>query len=163
LLLFFYAYLKGNEMSLLATLKADKIKAMKARNSFVSVLLATVIGEVETKSKKNGRELTDAEIVAIIKKFLEGVNDCISRSQDGKEKDHSYVEKTILEGYMPKQLSGEELNHILISLALAEKGPLVTGKVMAHFKEVYPGRYDGKILKACIEIYNGVNYPKQEK
>jgi uncharacterized protein YqeY len=149
-------------MSLLATIKADQLKARKERNGIVAAILTTLIGEVETKAKKELRELTDVEVITIIKKFLDGINECIDKSTDSEKRDHSYVEKVVLEGYMPKQLSGEDLNHILKALNLVDEGPLVIGKVMAHFKQFYPGRYDGKVLKACIEIFNGVNYPKQE-
>jgi uncharacterized protein YqeY len=148
-------------MYLLATIKADQLKARKERNGVVTAILTTLIGEVETKQKNEQRDLTEAEVITIIKKFLDGVNECIDKSTNSEKRDHSYVEKVVLEGYMPKQLTGEETQNIFDNLS--EGKPLVIGEVMKVFKEYYVGRYDGKILKACIEMYNGVNYPKQEK
>jgi uncharacterized protein YqeY len=141
-------------MSLLATIKADQLKARKERNGIVAAILTTLIGEVETKSKKELRELTDTEVIAIIKKFLDGVNECIDKSTDGEKRDHSYVEKVILEGYMPKQLEVSEIQEILLALSIGEPDGLNVGKAMSHFKQYYAGRYDGRLLKALVDAHN---------
>ncbi|MSU91884.1 hypothetical protein GE300_20115 [Rhodobacteraceae bacterium 2CG4] len=57
-------------MSLLQTIRADALAARKAKAPEAGVLV-TLIGEIDTKAKLRpaGSELTDDEVVAVVKKF----------------------------------------------------------------------------------------------
>lgn len=101
-----------------------------------------VIGDINKYEIDTRKEVTDDEAIKIIKKVLKGVNDIISY----KSTERSLTEKEILESYLPKQLSEEEMKSILFKLSL----PSMKNYIL-HFKENYNGMYDGKKLSSMIK------------
>ena len=63
-------------MSLIQTIKTAQVAARKARDPSAS-LLTTLIGEAEMVGKNAGREVTDQEVVATIKKFIKGIDETL--------------------------------------------------------------------------------------
>jgi len=147
-------------MTLFEKIKADQLAARKARNGVEATLLTTLIGELTAIGKNDGnREVTDADVVKLVKKFLDGVNETIKLMTDATNVDGSadrYVnllkEQMYLTAYMPQQMTEIELT-VAVKAIVAEVGSNM-GKVMAALKAAHAGKYDGamasKIVKACI-------------
>ena len=68
---------------LLAEIKAKQINARKARLS-TATLLTTLIGEAEMVGKNQGREVTDSEVLAMIKKFIKNITTFFGNSKKTK-------------------------------------------------------------------------------
>lgn len=143
-------------MTLIANIRKDQIEARKARNVVASTLLTTLIGEAVMIAKNDQRENpTDAEVQNVIKKFLKGVSETISvleKSDPTETEDRLKVvnaEKAILEGYLPKQLTEDDLKTI-IREALVNGAKEDIGSLMGVLKKGYEGRYDGKLASAVI-------------
>ena len=71
-------------MSLIIEIKSAQLAARKARDSFTASSLTTLIGEAEMVGKNAGREVTDAEVVAVLKKFVKNIDETttvLSREQ----------------------------------------------------------------------------------
>lgn len=65
-------------MSLLQKIKADQLQFRKGRQSIEATLLTTLIGEAEQIGKNDGnRETTDAEMTALITKFVKNQREVI--------------------------------------------------------------------------------------
>ena len=143
--------------TLIETIKADQVAARKSRDGIRASLLTTLIGEASAIGKNDGnREVTDTEVVALMKKFVKGIDESIAAIKDVSNDDGSanrYVnllkEKSVLEHYMPKQLDELQLNSIVAGL-ISEVGNNM-GKVMAALKERYAGQYDGKLASTIIK------------
>lgn len=57
-------------MTITEQIKAASLTARKARDTVASALLTTLLSDVVMIGKNAGRETTDAEAVAIVKKFI---------------------------------------------------------------------------------------------
>jgi uncharacterized protein len=137
-------------MSLLEQIKEKQLTARKAQDDIAKSLLTTLVAEATVPGKNNGnRESTDEEVIAVIKKFIKGVNetlDALKFSSDGRVL-VAHKEKEILEQFLPAQLTEEQLREIIggIIVGLGEKNPKLMGKVLSLVKEKYNGQYDGSI------------------
>ena len=96
-------------------------------------------------------ELADADIVSIIEKMLKQRRDSISQYEAAGRQDLADVEKfevSVLQGYMPQQLSEAEINAAIADAiaATGAAGPQDMGKVMGVVKPKLAGRADmGKV------------------
>lgn len=115
--------------------------AEKNKNAIAVALLSTLIGEIQTKEKVVG-VMDDASVVAIIKKFLDGVAETVHHQGVSEQ---SAVELAILTEYMPKQLTVDEIRGILNAAAITNQG-----LAQKHMKQFYAGRYNGKDVNAAL-------------
>ena len=140
-------------MSLLTTLQNDMLTARKERDNITSSLLVTLVSEASMPGFNDGkRTSTDAEVMAAIKKFLKNNAEVLAvRPQDTI----AHKEREILERYLPKQLSDDELLVVLRSIVSSLGLQSVTGKdvgnVMKLLSSQYAGQYDGAKASALIK------------
>lgn len=132
-------------MSLKDTIVADIKSAMKNKESQKLGILRVLKGEIERneQTSKGKIELSDNDIVALVKKSIQGV----------KETTNDEFEITVLEGYLPKQLSNLEMTKLVKEFLSSEEngGNVNMGTVMSYFKANYAGRYDGKELSLIVK------------
>ncbi|MBO9428680.1 GatB/YqeY domain-containing protein [Sulfitobacter sp. R18_1] len=133
-------------MSSLAQIKADAIKARKAKSPEAKVLV-TLLGEIDTKSKTlaPGKNMTDADVVAIVRKFLKGVDETLKLLDADKAPDavaYAKAERAALEVYLPKQMTEAEIEAFV--RAKVSEGANI-GQIMGSLKQEKAGQYDGKI------------------
>lgn len=135
---------------LLTTIKKEQLMARKAKDSVRATLLTTLIGEASPSGKES---TTDEKVKAVIGRFYKNLRDnredYLKRNQDVSQVD---AEMRILEEFMPKQLSENEIQTMVDSLVKEHgltdmKGMQV---VMKHFNQQYEGQFDGKTVKACL-------------
>lgn len=141
-------------MTLIEKIRADQLDARKAlRNETVTSrvradLLTTLIGEAEAVGKNEGRAPTDAEVVAMIKKFLKSARETMVAlvKSNSPCTQINEVDRTIeiLEEYLPSQMSEQDLADFFNSCSIAEPA-LNMGGAMALLKQRRPGLYDGKM------------------
>ena len=144
-------------MTLFNQIKADQLTARKAKDGLKATLLTTLIGELTAIGKNDGnREVTDADVVKLVKKFLDGVNETIKLLKDVSNDDGSadrYVnllkEQSYLTVYMPQQMDEAKLTEVLAEL-VAESGPNL-GKLMGLLKARYAGQYDGSMASTIAK------------
>ncbi len=131
--------------TLLAKLKADALTARKARDTARATALTTQIGELETASKNLGHEVTDAEVIAAIKKTLKNINETIAVAPSAA----LTLEKELFESYLPKQLDEAELRSVVGAIIVT--GAKTMGDVMKTLKAQHDGQYDGKLASVVIK------------
>ena len=122
-------------MDLKQKIKKDQVEARKARDANRASILTVMLGEIETREKRDQVELTSAEIIAIMKKLIE------SCEMTGETES---IE--VLSGYLPKQLTEDQMREIIMSL-----GKVDMKTVMNHLKEQYGGQYDGKMASTIAK------------
>lgn len=134
-------------MSLLQQIKRDQLAARKNKQRVQASVLTTLIGEASIIGKNDGnRESTDAEVVAVVKKFIKGIDESLSYSAS----EQLLTEKTVLEQYLPVELSHEQLTELVVAYTSTNSNHNM-GQVMKYFKETYPGQYDGKTLSSIVK------------
>ena len=141
-------------MNLIDSIRADQLQARKEKNIIKVNLLTTLIGEAVSIGKNAGnRETTDAEVVALAKKFIKNLQEAMEvYSRAGVDITNQQAEVQILEQYIPKQMSAEDLRSAI--LAIKEEitaGPKDMGKVMGLLKQRFDGQYDGKMASALAK------------
>lgn len=145
-------------MTILHRIKQAQLQARKDRNTASAASLTTLIGEAEAVGKTDGnRETTDAEVVALIKKFIKNVDAVIAAVQQANGDTSQYVtERELYNSFLPKQMSEDELR-TTISGIIAELGATTAksmGAVMSTLKSRHEGTYPGdaasKIVKQLL-------------
>ena len=127
----------------------DEIKAaMKARDKNRLSILRQVHGEIKNIEVNERREITDADVDAMLKRTIkqtkETLDGSIKAGNDQERTDRLTEQVEILDSYLPKQVSGEELI-ALIEEVLAETGAATKkemGKVMGTLTQKTGGNFD---------------------
>ena len=133
-------------MSLIQTIKTAQVAARKARDPSAS-LLTTLIGEAEMVGKNAGRDVTDQEVVATIKKFIKNIDETLKVLVAGSDAyAYSSTEKAVLEQFLPQQLTEEQIRFIIATLLHAGDKPASVGEIMKHMKTNHEGLYDGALV-----------------
>lgn len=139
-------------MTILDSVKKAQLQARKDKKSEEAGSLTTLIGEAEMIGKNDGSRLsTDAEVVAVIKKFVKNIDETLTIvSKDASKADRVTSltkEKALLSTFLPQQLSEDQLRVLLTGFVsnLPEKNPKAMGKVLASLKEQFSGQYDGAL------------------
>lgn len=148
-------------MSLVEKLNQDFLTAFKGKQeTVVSVLrmlkAALTNKEIEKKLPK-GDKLADDEVIAVIKSEIKKRKDSYQSYIEAKRQelaDKEAQEITVLEKYLPEQMSEEAIKEIVLK-TIKESGAIgsadfgkVMGKVMAQTKNQADGQLVTKIVKA---------------
>lgn len=112
--------------------------AILTSNEETKTVLRVLKGEMNRTNDKN---LSDDKILAIIKKMIESAKFM---------KDETEV--SILEAYLPKQLSEESLRHEISKIIQHNVYTASDmGKVMSALKTGFAGTYDGKLASTIVK------------
>ncbi len=143
-------------MSLYEKLGNDLKEAMRGRSaiklSAIRMLMAAIKNAEITR---NVKELEDGDIYQIIRKEINKRKDSVEQFQKGGRTDladKESEEQAILEAYMPKEMSREELARI-VDEAIKASGAATrkdTGKVMKAVMEKTKGMADGKAVNQLV-------------
>lgn len=132
------------EKIIAAQLKLRKLVRASTLDYSIEVnLLTTLISEVAAVGKKEQRETTDAEAIAVIKKFIKNNDDFLAANPGPEVSARLKRENDLLTTYLPEQLTETELTSIITNLR--DTGATNTGLVMKALKEQFEGQYDGKL------------------
>jgi uncharacterized protein YqeY len=144
-------------MSLAEQIEKDLIEAMKAKDALkLSTLrmLKSAVGNYLIQVKKDKAD--DAEVLNHIAKQAKQRRESLDSFEKAGRKDLADKEKAelaILEAYLPKQLTDEELE-AAIRKAIAEssaKSPADMGKLMKALMPAIQGKADGKRIQEAIK------------
>ncbi|MEF9934286.1 MAG: GatB/YqeY domain-containing protein [Clostridium sp.] len=145
-------------MSLKDQLQTDWKLALKARDTFKSSVLNMAKASIINEEKNKGSDLTDDEIVDIISKEVKMRRDAIIEFEKGNRQDlvdSSNEEISILLGYLPQQLTENEIAEIVNNVVneLGAKDMKDMGKVMSKVNPITKGRADGKLVSQIVKNY----------
>lgn len=110
------------------------------------------IQELETSVGHNG-EATDAEVLKIISKLVKQGKDAAEQYKLAGRMDlydEEMAQVAILEEYLPKQLSEEEIS-IEIDKVMTETGSTNMGVLMKELNVRLSGRADGKTISKILK------------
>ena len=144
-------------MSLMEQVEKDIITAMKAKDAVkVSTLrmMKSALGNYLIQAKKDKPE--DAEVLAIITKQAKQRRESLESFEKAGRKDLADKEKAelaILESYLPKQLTDEELRtEVQKAIELSGvKSPADIGKLMKVLMPAIQGKADGKRVQDAVK------------
>lgn len=138
-------------MSLKAQISEDMKNAMRAKDSARLGTIRLLQAAIKQREVDERIELDDGSVIAVIEKMLKQRRDSIAAYESANRNDLADVEKfevSILQTYLPQQLTEDEIKGILEKV-VAETGAAGIkdmSKVMAAIKPLVAGRADmGKI------------------
>jgi len=138
-------------MSLKQQITEDMKAAMRAKETARLGAIRLLLAAMKQREVDERIELNDADVVSIIEKMLKQRRDSISQYKAANRQDLVDVEEfevTVLQGYMPQQLSEAEIASAIAEAiaATGAAGPQDMGKVMGVVKPKLAGRADmGKV------------------
>ncbi|MDO9150003.1 MAG: GatB/YqeY domain-containing protein [Methylotenera sp.] len=138
-------------MSLKAQISEDMKTAMRAKDSVRLGAIRLLQAAIKQREVDERIELDDGNVIAVIEKMLKQRRDSIAAYESANRHDLADVEKfevTVLQTYLPQQLTEDEIKAILEKVVVESgaAGIKDMGKVMAEIKPLVAGRADmGKI------------------
>lgn len=142
------------EQKIMAELKTAMLaKDEKALRSLRAIKAAILLAKT---SEGAGGDLKEEDEVKLLQKLVKQRKDSLEIFQQQNRADLAQKEQEeieVIEKFLPKQLSGEELKAI-ISTIIAETGassPADMGKVMGAATKQLAGKADGKAISAVVK------------
>lgn len=140
---------------LLIELRKANMQAMKDHDTVKKGVLSLVISSIALAEKEDGKTLTKEEELTFIQKELKQTRESLTETPADRT---DLIEETkkkieILESYLPRQLTEEEIKTAIESI-LTEKGlePVKKsqGVVMKEIMAKYKGQTDGKTVNKVL-------------
>lgn len=140
---------------LLKQLRKDNMMAMKEHDTVKKGVHGMVISAVALAEKEKGVELSKEDELTYVQRELKQTRDSLQQTPASRT---DLIEETkkkieILESYLPKQLSAEEIKEAIEKI-LSEKGlePVKKsqGVVMKEMMAQYKGQVDGKLVNQVL-------------
>lgn len=133
-------------------IKKANVQAMKDKDAvargFYSVLLNKIMLE-NIKKREKGGEVDDSDIANILQKTIKELDeekDNYAKVGNSEEVASIARQIEIAKGYLPKQLTAEEIKEVILSLEDRS-----VPSVMKHFKANYNGKCDMKLVQEVLK------------
>ena len=139
---------------ILDEIKKANIQALKDKNAIARTIYGVVSNKamLETiKKREKGEELTDVDMVSIIQKTIKELTEeaeGYEKVGNTKQRDNILKQREIIEAYLPKMMSEDEIRRVISSLD--DKS---IPSVMKHFKANYAGKCDMKTVSEIARTF----------
>jgi uncharacterized protein len=138
-------------MSLKAQITEHMKDAMRAKDTARLGAIRLLLAAIKQREVDERIEMTDADVIGVIEKMLKQRRDSITAFESANRTDLADIEKyevSVLQTYMPKQMSDAEISAI-IDQVIADSGAQGAkdmGKVVGLVKPLVAGMADmGKV------------------
>lgn len=138
------------------TILNDLTAAMKNKDKEVLSVVRMVKGAMQLEEINKKRELNDEEVIGIITKQIKTRKESIVEFEKGNRNDlidKTNSEITILNKYMPEQMSDEEVIKIIDEafLKINPAGVSDIGKMMGYITPIVKGKADLGMVNRLIK------------
>ena len=143
-------------MSLKSQISEDMKNAMRAKETARLGAIRLLQAAIKQREVDERIELDDTAVIAVIEKMLKQRRDSIAAFESANRTDLADIEKfevTVLQTYMPKQLTDDEVNQI-ITQVIADTGAAGAkdmGKVVGLVRPLVAGVADMGKVSALIK------------
>jgi len=143
-------------MTLKERITEDMKAAMRAKEGDRLTTIRMLLAAVKQKEVDERIEVDDVALVAIVDKLIKQRKDSISQFTAAGRMDladKETAELTVLEAYLPKRLSADEIAAAVAAIvaSLGAKGPGDMGKVMGAVKAQLAGKADMGLVSAAVK------------
>ena len=143
-------------MTLKSRITDDMKAALRAKETARLSTIRLLMAAIKQREVDERKEMTDADVLAIIDKMVKQRKDSIAQFDAGNRKDLADAERAeivVLQNYLPQQLGDAEID-AAITAAVAQAGatgPAAIGKIMALLKPQLAGRADMSVVSAKVK------------
>ena len=155
-------------MSKIDEVRADMVKAMKAKDKDTKETLSMLLAALKNKAIDKREDLTPEEETQVILKEIKQTKETLDMTPADRTEIIEECNKrlAVLEQYAPKMMDEAEIKEVVASV-LAEMGldaPTAKdkGKIMKNLMPKVKGKADGKLVndKVVRALAKGVSYTK---
>ncbi len=139
-------------------LQSDLNDAIKSRNTIAAETIRMVLSAItnEEVAGKEKKELSDAEVITVLTREAKKRREAAEAFEQGGRADRAAAERAegeVIAGYLPEQLSEDELNKLIAETiaAVGASGPADMGKVMGALKAKVAGKADGALVSTLVK------------
>lgn len=132
---------------LIDELSKANIEALKARDQVARAIYSVILSKykaLDIELRASGKEATDADLVKLITKTIKELDEekeSYEQAGRAEEVKNILTQKSLIEKYLPKLMSEEEIRKVIASLE--DKS---MPSVMKHFKMNYDGKVDMSLV-----------------
>ena len=133
--------------ALMTRLQGELNASRKAQDKPATLLLGTILADIKNKKIELMRDLTDDDVVDVLRKGIKRRKESIELFEKGAREDLATKERAeiaALEKYLPAGVSEDELR-AAVKAAIAA-GARQIGAVMGKVLPQYKGRADGAVI-----------------
>ena len=133
--------------ALMTRLQGELNASRKAQDKPATLLLGTILADIKNKNIELMRDLTDDDVVDVLRKGIKRRKESIELFEKGAREDLATKERAevaALEKYLPAGVSEDELR-AAVKAAIAA-GARQIGAVMGKVLPQYKGRADGAVI-----------------
>lgn len=144
-------------MALEQQIQKDIMEAMKAHDEFRLNATRSIKSEILlAKTSGAEHELSDADVLKIIQKLVKQHKESAELYTQGNRPElaeKELAEMKVMEEYLPKALSEEEVRNILqqIVTEVGASSPKDMGKVMGAATKKLAGQADGRLISSIVK------------
>jgi len=143
-------------MSLKARINEDVKAAMRGGDARRRDALRLLLAALKQREVDERKDLTDADVVAVIDKMIKQRRESIAQFEKGGRQDlaqNEQFELDLLQTYMPQALSDAEIATAVAEAisATGARAPADMGKVMGALKSKLAGRADMSKVSALVK------------
>ena len=135
-------------------IKARMFQAIKAGAHLEKEILRVAVGEITTEAARPGRQGSDEEAQAILRKLVKSNEETLGSTTDEEQRTTLLKENEILAGFLPKSLTSEEilaaLSPVIEQIKAAGNDGQATGVAMKQLKST-GAIVNGKDVSAAIK------------
>lgn len=147
-------------MSLKAQISEDMKTAMRAKDMQKLGVIRLLQAAIKQREVDERIELDDDAVIAAIEKMLKQRRDSIAAFEGANRHDLADQEKfevTVLQGYLPAQLSEDEINAVIAKVVAdtGAAGAKDMGKVVGAVKPLVAGKADMAKVSGLIKAALG--------
>lgn len=143
-------------MSLRSTIVETQKEAMKAKDAQTLAVVRLVFAAIRNSEIDKGRELTDEEVIAIIRSQNKQLNDAIKDFESGARQDlidSAKSEIEVLKRFLPAELSDEEIRSVIQKI-IAQSPDGTVGQLIGVVMKELKGRADGNRVRTLVEEFS---------
>lgn len=142
--------------NMLWKIKREITDAMKSKDVVRRNILRLLASDAEAMAIRQKKDLTDDIVINAAKKIIAGIEETLPLTDDTEKAKTLQIEKDIVENYLPKTLSKEQIkeyindNNLADQIAQSKNFGAAMGMVMKSFKENSIA-VNGKDVKKIVE------------
>lgn len=141
-------------MAIVDELKARMNEVLRGKDEVAKNIYRLAYSEVQLASARSGKDVTDSEVIAILKKLVKSNEDTLAVATEAPQRDALEREIALLGAMLPKTLGVPEIVAALAPVADAIRAAVsdgqATGVAMKHLKST-GASVDGKTAAAAVK------------
>lgn len=141
---------------LLDTLNSDLVAAMKSKDKEKLAVLRMLKTALTNERIKLGHDLTSADEINVLSSQVKQRREAVTEFRQARRDDladQNEAEIKVIETYLPKQLSADEINalvdEVIKNVGATSKADF--GKVMKTLMPQVKGKADGSLVKQVVQ------------